>query len=189
MNKENHLHLESTHSFEEAVDFCINKTDAADFLGITIAQEQSVDSYNYIFDNSITLTRAQAVQLRDWLISATDERLTAIRVSASAEKKRWRDERKRRALFLSFVVHHSSKRIIHQGLVYLYMGIRLAGRDCMVRDAAWEGMTKMNYVCIPVWFGWLCEAAFVLNAIGWAAMSLSSFRIHRRIRAMKVGEK
>lgn len=52
------------HGFEEGGWFKLHNGG----LIVSVAQEQAVDSYNQSFECSLTMTREQAVQLRDWLI-------------------------------------------------------------------------------------------------------------------------
>lgn len=60
------IHFKSDHEFEDECSFVLNGTED-EYLVIEIVQEQAVDSYNAIFDNDITLTRRQVVELQDWL--------------------------------------------------------------------------------------------------------------------------
>lgn len=63
---EKRLCFESASSFEEGATFTTNKEGG---IGVAVAEEQAVDSYNQSFTCHDTLDRAQAIQLRDWLIA------------------------------------------------------------------------------------------------------------------------
>lgn len=63
MPSETLLHLESNDTFEEGADFEL----AGDGIVVSVSEEKAVDSYNQSFTCSLTMNRAQAVQLRDWL--------------------------------------------------------------------------------------------------------------------------
>lgn len=60
------LHLEPNDSFEHGASFVWN--DAKNHLYISVSEEQAVDSYNQMFECTLTADIEQAKQLRDWLI-------------------------------------------------------------------------------------------------------------------------
>jgi hypothetical protein len=62
-----HLILEATESFEEGAGFVW--AQEKDRLFISVSEEKAVDSYNSSFECTLTATREQAVQLRNWLVS------------------------------------------------------------------------------------------------------------------------
>lgn len=58
------LHFEGNHSFEEGSTFVINKDGG---MEVSVAEEQAVDSYNQSFTCHATLSKENAIRLRDWL--------------------------------------------------------------------------------------------------------------------------
>lgn len=59
------LVLEAKQSFEEGATFVSDGNE----LGIDVAEEQAIDSYNASVSCHLSATREQAIQLRDWLIA------------------------------------------------------------------------------------------------------------------------
>jgi hypothetical protein len=55
--------FEPKHAFEEGSQFTVD----GDKLIVSVSDEQAVDSYNQSFTCTHTMTREQAVKLRDWL--------------------------------------------------------------------------------------------------------------------------
>lgn len=59
------LHFDPPESyFEEGADFVKQITG----ISIAVSEEKAVDSYNQSFECNLTMTDAQAIQLRDWLL-------------------------------------------------------------------------------------------------------------------------
>lgn len=60
----NVLHLDSSEDFEDGLTASVSANGR---IAITVADQQSVDSRNQLFECTATLTRDQAAELRDWL--------------------------------------------------------------------------------------------------------------------------
>ncbi len=64
--RERALFFETEESFEEGVEFYVR---ADGRLSVEVAQEKAVDSHNQSFTCWGTLSREQAIRLRDWLLA------------------------------------------------------------------------------------------------------------------------
>lgn len=60
---EKSIRFEPSTSFEEGADFVL----CGDGIVMSVAEEKAVDSYNHSFECSLTMTKEQAIQLRNWL--------------------------------------------------------------------------------------------------------------------------
>lgn len=63
MGLENTIKFEPSQSFEEGATF----TRSGSGIIVSVSEEKAVDSYNSSFECSLTMTREQAIELRDWL--------------------------------------------------------------------------------------------------------------------------